>query len=292
MEFQEQYETYKSQIDAALDRYFRPAGIPFDGLLEAMRYSLLAGGKRVRPILTLAFAGAVGGGVEGALPVACAVEMLHTYSLIHDDLPCMDDDDLRRGRPTNHRAFNEWTAVLAGDALQAEAFGAILRSGLPPERKAACAEYLAGVAGVDGICGGQFMDMASEGLELSEEKLFDIVNRKTGALLVTACALGVISAGGTERQEETACRYGAALGLAFQARDDLLDALGTEAVLGKTVGSDQRQGKRTLYDLLGRETCERFIAQMTVLAKDIAKENFADCAFLCDLAEGLAFRTN
>ena len=292
MDFSARYEGYREQVDRALEQYFQPGGFPFDGLLKAMRYSLLAGGKRVRPVLTLAFTEASGGQIQDALPVACAVEMLHTYSLIHDDLPCMDDSDLRRGNPTNHRAFGEWEAVLAGDALQAEAFGAILRSALPAEQCAACSRRLADAAGVDGICGGQFMDMAAETLNLDEAGRLDLIGRKTGALLVAACAMGVAAAGGPEAREEAACRYGACLGLAFQARDDLLDALGSASDLGKPVGADEKSGKRTLYHVLGRDACEALIARTTGLAGRIARENFGDCEFLRDLAESLAKRKN
>jgi len=280
MNFNEQYEIYKSQIDAALDGYLRPDGFPFDGLLESMRYSLLSGGKRVRPILTLAFAQAVAGMVEEAMPAACALEMLHTYSLIHDDLPCMDDDDLRRGKPTNHKVFGECSAVLAGDALQAEAFNTLLGGALPPERALFCARYLAAAAGTDGICGGQYMDMAADGMELDDDFLFDLINRKTGALFVAACAMGVAAAGGTGDQEEAACRYGAVLGIAFQIRDDLLDA------------KEENRGNRTLYKALGKEKCERFIEDMTKLAKDIVSEHFAGFEFLRAIAETLAKREN
>ena len=155
MTYDERYKSYLAIIEPALKKYFGARrGFEFDGLLDAMDYSLTAGGKRIRPVLVLEFARLNGLEPEKALPAACAVEMLHTYSLIHDDLPCMDNDDLRRGKPTNHKVFGESTAVLAGDALQAEAFGAILRSALPVEARARCAEILAGAAGVDGICGG------------------------------------------------------------------------------------------------------------------------------------------
>ena len=180
-------QEYKAKIDAALEEYFRGAlSLPLSGLAEAMRYSLLAGGKRIRPMLVLEFCRICGGDTEAALPVACAIEMLHTYSLIHDDLPCMDDDALRRGRPTNHVVYGECTATLAGDALQAEAFGTILRCGLPADRRARCAEFLADAVGLDGMCGGQYLDMLGENKVLSEEQLTDINSRKTGALLTAA----------------------------------------------------------------------------------------------------------
>lgn len=164
-------EEYRKLIDNRLANCFSGRGFRFDRLLEAMDYSLMAGGKRIRPMLVLEFSRITGGNIEDTLPVACAIEMMHTYSLIHDDLPCMDNDDLRRGRPTNHRVYGECTATLAGDALQAEAFGTILRCSLEAKRRADCAEILAGAAGVDGICGGQFLDMAGEGKILSESEL-------------------------------------------------------------------------------------------------------------------------
>ena len=150
---------YKNLVDAKLSEYFVPAGLSYDGLLESMHYSLTAGGKRIRPMLVLEFCRISGGDTEKALPVACAIEMLHTYSLIHDDLPCMDNDDLRRGKPTNHVVYGECTATLAGDALQAEAFGTIARSSLSAEARANCIEILADAVGSDGMCAGQYLDM-------------------------------------------------------------------------------------------------------------------------------------
>ena len=178
---------YKALINASLETYFQAGHMPQAGLAEAMRYSLLAGGKRIRPQLVLEFCRISGGDPIDALPVACAVEMLHTYSLIHDDLPCMDNDSLRRGRPTNHVVYGECTATLAGDALQAEAFGTILRSSLSAERRVRCAEHLANAVGLDGMCGGQYLDMLGEGKILSPAELDEINSRKTGALLTAAC---------------------------------------------------------------------------------------------------------
>ena len=283
---------YKEKIDAALETYFHVESFPFAGLGEAMRYSLLAGGKRIRPTLVLEFCRISGGDVDAALPVACAAEMLHTYSLIHDDLPCMDNDDLRRGRPTNHKVYGECTATLAGDCLQAEAFGTILRSALPAERKAACAEILAGAAGLDGICGGQYLDMLWEGQILSEEQLSDINNRKTSALLVAACQMGVAAAGGTEAQLEAAGLYAAAIGLAFQIRDDMLDVLSTEEELGKPIGSDAQEQKNTFMALYGEERCAAMVRKLTERAKTVLKGGFADTDFLCALADSMAVRRN
>ena len=284
---------YKKRIDGALEEYFKGAlKLPLAGLAEAMRYSLLAGGKRIRPMLVLEFCRICGGDVEAALPVACAVEMLHTYSLIHDDLPCMDDDALRRGRPTNHVVFGECTATLAGDALQAEAFGTILRSGLPADRRARCAEYLADAVGLDGMCGGQFLDMLGENKVLSEEQLTDINSRKTGALLTAACRIGVAAGGGSEKQLEAACLYGAAIGAAFQIRDDMLDVLGNEQELGKPIGSDVQEEKNTYMALFGAERCAQMIEKLTAQAKNALRGAFDDTGFLCALADSMAVRRN
>ena len=284
---------YREMIDTALAEYFSACDtLPQARLAEAMRYSLLAGGKRIRPMLVLEFCRIAGGDVAAALPVACAIEMLHTYSLIHDDLPCMDNDDLRRGRPTNHVVYGECTAVLAGDALQAEAFGTILRSALPAERKAACAEILASAVGLDGMCGGQYLDMSWEGRQLTEQELTEINSRKTGALLVAACQMGVAAAGGSRLMLDTAGHFGAALGMAFQIRDDMLDVLSTAEELGKPIGSDSQENKNTYMVLMGEEGCRQTVQQLTKFAKNVLGEAFEDTAFLCAMADSLADRKN
>ena len=283
---------YKSLIDEKLAEYFMPAGLPYDGLLESMRYSLTAGGKRIRPILVLEFCRISGGDVQKALPVACAVEMLHTYSLIHDDLPCMDNDDLRRGKPTNHVVYGECTAVLAGDALQAEAFGTILRSELPAEVRANCAEILADAVGSDGMCAGQFLDMKGENMVLSEDELNEINSRKTGALLIAACRMGVAAAGGSDEQLEAAALFGAAIGAAFQIRDDILDVISTDEALGKPVGSDAKENKNTYMALYGQERCMQMIRRLTESAKSLLGGAFTDTDFLCGLADSMVTRDN
>ena len=284
-------EEYRLKIDEALAGYFNVReGALNAGLAEAMRYSLLAGGKRIRPLLVLEFCRIAGGDIEKALPVACAVEMLHTYSLIHDDLPCMDNDELRRGKPTNHMVYGECTATLAGDALQAEAFGTILRCDLPPAVKANCAEILAGAVGLDGMCGGQFLDMSWEGRALTEQELSEINIRKTGALLVAACQMGVAAAGGSELMLAAAGHYGSAIGMAFQIRDDMLDVLSTAEELGKPIGSDLEENKNTYMVLMGREGCEKTIAKLTDFAKNVLDEAFEDTAFLKELADALSTR--
>ena len=286
-------EEYKERIDAALAESFLNAlDMPLAGLADSMRYSLLAGGKRIRPILVLEFCRICGGSVDEAMPIACAIEMLHTYSLIHDDLPCMDNDALRRGRPTNHIVYGECTATLAGDALQAEAFGTILRASLSAERRANCAACLADAVGLDGMCGGQYLDMLGEGKQLTEEQLDNINSRKTGALLIAACRMGVAAAGGSEKQMEAAAMYGAAIGAAFQIRDDMLDVISTEAELGKPIGSDAQEKKNTYMALYGEERCAAMVNKLTRQAKDVLRGAFADTAFLDELAESMAVRKN
>lgn len=285
-------EDYKKTIESELNKYFAPSGLPYDGLLESMRYSLTAGGKRIRPMLVLEFCRISGGDINKALPVACAIEMLHTYSLIHDDLPCMDNDELRRGKPTNHVVYGECTAVLAGDALQAEAFGTIARSDLSAEARSSCVEILAAAAGSDGMCAGQFLDMIGENKQLTEAELDEINSRKTGALLIAACKMGVAAAGGDEKLLEAAAMYGACVGAAFQIRDDVLDVVSTSEQLGKPVGSDAQEHKNTYMALLGEDKCMQMVQKLTQGAKNALNGAFCDTGFLCDLADSLVTRTN
>ncbi|MEG0875889.1 MAG: polyprenyl synthetase family protein [Oscillospiraceae bacterium] len=288
-----QLENYKAMIEKTLTARF--AGFESFSqhrLLEAMNYSLTAGGKRIRPILVLAFCAACGENPEKALPVACALEMLHTYSLIHDDLPCMDNDDLRRGKPTNHKVFGECTATLAGDALQAEAFSTILHCDLPAEMRLDCAAALASAAGVDGICGGQQLDMEGETRKLSELELIFMQNGKTGSLFVCACKMGAIVGGASEKQIDAACMFGASLGSAFQIRDDMLDVTASESQLGKTVGSDKREGKTTFMSVFGEEKCGKMVEKMSEIAKSAVNEAFADAEQLCAIADMLISRSN
>lgn len=284
---------YKERIDAALavslDELKKE---PQHELGEAMAYSLLAGGKRIRPMLVLEFCRVSGGEWEKALPIACGIEMLHTYSLIHDDLPCMDNDELRRGRPTNHVVYGECTATLAGDALQAEAFRSVLSAALPADRLARCAAILAEAAGALGMCGGQYLDMEGEGRILSVQELTDINSRKTGALLAAACKMGVAAAGGSPAQLLAAEHYGAAVGAAFQIRDDMLDVLSTAEELGKPIGSDQAEQKNTYMVLLGEEGCREAVEHLSEEAAEVLSGVFEDCAFLSDLARSLAVRQN
>ena len=279
----------QNEINAALDGFFWE-DCPQKVLLDAMRYSLLAGGKRIRPVLLLKFCEAAGGERSAALPAACGIEMLHTYSLIHDDLPCMDNDDLRRGKPTCHKVFGETNAVLAGDALQSAAYGAVLSSPVAPERTAAMAKTLAFAAAEQGMCGGQYLDTSKEGLPVTEDELYEIHRRKTGALLRAACVMGIQCAGGTAEQVSAAEDFAMNLGLAFQIRDDVLDTVSTVDELGKPIGSDAAEKKTTFVSLLGVEECSRLVHEHTEKAKSAIAGLFSDTDFLCWLADVLADR--
>jgi len=244
-------------VDASLARYVDfDDGCP-DRLREAIRHSLLGPGKRLRPMLVLLAAEACGGDRLSAMPAACAVEMVHAYSLIHDDLPAMDDDDLRRGRPSCHAAFGEANAILAGDALLALAFEALAGGVKPPQTAAACCVDLAAAAGATALVGGQADDLMAERSGGGIDQLESIHRRKTGAMITVSLRLGAMAAGGNERQTAALEEYGEKLGLAFQIVDDLLDARGDEAVLGKRTGKDAQRGKLTFPGLLGVEESSR-----------------------------------
>lgn len=287
MEFQERYGLYREMAEEYLRGLFT-VGQPYGRLQEAMGYSLLAGGKRVRPVLALAVCETLGGEPETALPLGCALELVHTYSLIHDDLPCMDNDDLRRGRPTCHKVYGETMAVLAGDALQAEAFRLIAAApGLSGEQRAEAVFALASACGGDGMVAGQVLDV--NGLTGGETELRQLCALKTGALLRAAAALGSIAAGASPENRQGAEDYAAHIGLAFQVRDDMLDVIADQAEFGKPVGSDREEGKRTFVDLLGLDGCGALVAEETRLAKS-AVSKFKNNEFLLDLADSLSER--
>ena len=225
-QFETQLKQDQSAVEAALHAQFQDSARYAD-LTEAMEYSLLAGGKRIRPVLTLECCRLCGGDPEAALNFACGVEMIHTYSLIHDDLPAMDDDDLRRGRPTNHKVYGEATAILAGDGLLTAAFQALAGAKLPAERVVEAVACLAKEAGPEGMVGGQALDMAGEGRALTRKELELLQSLKTGALISAAAELGCIAAGGTAEQRAAVRTYAQCLGRAFQIQDDILDVTGT-----------------------------------------------------------------
>ena len=286
-------EEYREKIEAALSGCFSfDEKLPQKGLAEAMRYSLLAGGKRIRPMLVLEFCRIAGGDVEKAMGAALGIEMLHTYSLIHDDLPCMDNDALRRGKPTNHIVFGESTATLAGDALQSQAFSAIMHSELSDKAKVKCAAILADAAGYRGMCQGQYLDIEAEGRRLTAAELDEVNAHKTGALLSAACMIGVAAAEGSEAQLKTARIFGRKLGLAFQIRDDVLDVISSSDVLGKPVGSDAKEEKNTYMELFGHEECDRRVRELTAEAVAALESGFDDVQLLRDLALSLEKRMN
>ncbi len=282
-------QQYKDRLDAFLRQWFaRHCDEPQKKLYEAMQYSLMAGGKRLRPILAFEFCRICDADWENATPFAAAVEMIHTYSLIHDDLPCMDNDDFRRGRPTNHRVFGEATAVLAGDALLTDAFAVAAMARLNDPQNLAYAVFrLAECVGSAGMVGGQALDVTSEERTLTEHEVLDIQSRKTGALLRAACVLGVIAGGGTQEQLCAAERFADELGLAFQIRDDMLDVIGTSEEMGKTVGTDAT--KNTFVRLYGLDTCEALVRQHTDEAVR-SLSAFPDSGQLAELARSLTNR--
>lgn len=261
----------------------------YGDLREAMEYSLLSGGKRIRPILTLESCVLCGGEIEKALPFAAGVEMIHTYSLIHDDLPAMDNDDLRRGRPTSHVAYGEATAILAGDGLLTAAFEQLTTAQLSAQQVVDAVECLSRSAGPAGMVGGQVLDMAGEGRALTRPELEQLQSLKTGALISAAAELGCIAAGGTEEQRKKLRQYALAIGLAFQIRDDMLDVTSTDQELGKPVGSDKDNEKTTFVTLLGLEGCSALVEQLTQRAVD-SLAGFEYPAFHIRLAELLAQR--
>ena len=281
---------YRKYVESFLEKWYsRFENEPQKPLFEAMQYSLLAGGKRLRPIFAFEFCRLCGAPWENAGPFAAAIEMIHTYSLIHDDLPCMDNDDFRRGRPTNHKVFGEGMAVLAGDALLTDAFCVASTAKLQGTAMADAIAVLAECAGSLGMVGGQVLDIMSEERTLSEQEVLDIQSRKTGALVNAACVLGVLAAGGSEEQVAAAGRFAGLLGLAFQIRDDMLDVIGTQEEMGKGVGTDEN--KNTFVRLYGLEKCEELVNRYTNEAI-AALSVFEDTQYIVALAKSLTQRRN
>jgi len=254
----ESWQTLRSRVDSRMEEYLSLGADCPDDLLESMKYSLLGGGKRLRPLLVMLACDACGGNLEIALPAACAVEMVHTYSLIHDDLPAMDDDALRRGRPTAHVKFGESTAILAGDALLTLAFEVLVREVSPADVAAACCADLASGAGAVGMVAGQVADLqAQDSGEATLEELEAIHRRKTGRLMCAAVTMGARIAGADSDTLQSLTHYGKCVGLAFQIADDLLDVNGEEIRMGKGVRKDADLGKLTYPALLGKKESRR-----------------------------------
>lgn len=276
MDIKQYIEEKKSLVEEALDRYLpRESEMPAT-LHKSMRYSMMAGGKRLRPILCIASCEAVSGQIKNALPTACALEMIHTYSLIHDDLPAMDNDDFRRGRPTNHKVFGEAVAILAGDALLTKAFRIMtdlnLRKAVRPDTILDVISDISRAAGSFGMVGGQVVDMESEGKEIDLATLEYLHTRKTGALILASIIGGARIGGGTDEQIAALTRYGECLGLAFQIADDILDIEGNQDEIGKDVGSDLEKGKATYPSIIGMRASKERASELIDMAIKSLKE--------------------
>ena len=285
MEYERQYEQYRLAVEEYLNGLFTGSAA-YGRLYEAMRYSVLAGGKRIRPVLTLEFARLGGADWRTALPYACALELVHNYSLIHDDLPCMDDDDLRRGKPTNHKVYGETLAILAGDALQPEAFRLILEAPmLPADTKLEALRVLVKACGADGMVGGQVLDTVYN--VDTAEGLTQLNRLKTGVMISGAAELGCVAAKMNQGMRSQALAYADALGRGFQIRDDMLDVLGDADKLGKATHMDEH--KNTFVRLYGIGACAKMIESETKTAIE-ALGCFENSEFLVEMARQLALR--
>ena len=296
--FEERQAEYVSMVNRALERYLPEDNGPYGVVRQAMRYSAGAGGKRIRPLLTLECARLFGGRPEEALPLACAVEMVHTYSLIHDDLPCMDNDDMRRGKPSCHKQFGEANALLAGDGLLTLAFELIGSApelaGTSPLAALKACRILAKCAGVDGMVGGQVMDLINEENPVEEDTLLETYRLKTSALLEAACCMGACAAGADESAVKAAGSYARKLGVAFQIVDDILDVTGDEKTLGKPVGSDAESGKTTFVTLRSlaeaKAKAEQLTGEALAAVGNLTAENPENGDFLRELTRRLLIR--
>ncbi len=282
--YAEQYDFYRELIENSFQTFLPEEKNHI--LVESMRYSLLAGGKRIRPVLTIAWNELCGGALSAALPSAAALEMIHTYSLIHDDLPCMDNDTLRRGRPTNHVVYGEYVALLAGNGLSVKAMETVLnfgpQYGLSSEAVLASLQTLCKASGLSGILTGQVLDMKNSDTSVTREYLENVNDLKTASMLSAACVLGCIAAGADAETVALADRYGRAVGQAFQIRDDILDVTSTSEVLGKTPGKDSNENKTTFVDLLGMDGAQAEVRRLTDHALEILNQ-FQSPSFLREL---------
>lgn len=284
---------YIELIDASLDKYLEVRENPQKIIYEAMRYSVFAGGKRLRPALMLSVCEMCGGDINEVIPFACAMEMIHTYSLIHDDLPAMDNDDLRRGMPTNHIKFGEATAILAGDALLTKAFE--IASGYSGEntvRAMKAVNMLAASAGTDGMIGGQIVDMESENRDITLDELRYLHLNKTGAIIRSSCVIGALMAGVSDELVKAADTFAQNLGIAFQIQDDILDVVGNEEQLGKPIGSDEEEGKNTYVKLAGLEKSRELAREYSEKAKNALAPFGEKAHFLLELTDNLMKRSS
>ena len=291
MDFLESLEAKIVDVNKSLRKYLEEKDNPQATIYKAMDYSLQAGGKRLRPVLMLACAELMGAEAEKVMPFACSLEMIHTYSLIHDDLPCMDDDDLRRGKPTNHKVYGEAIAVLAGDGLLNLAYETILKySQVTPNMTLAAMAIIAESAGVEGMIGGQVIDLESEGKIVDSITLMTMHLQKTAALIMAAAKVGALLGGGGRDDLIAMEEFARYLGIAFQIKDDILDVSGSEEALGKSIGSDSDNNKSTFVSIYGMEQSERMLADYTQKAIEVLSRYGAKAEFLINLSNFLLDR--
>lgn len=284
------FKDYQAKIESRLDIILSENGQLYDEIIRACRYAVMDGGKRIRPILLLEFYKLCGGNDDCAYSFACALEMIHSYSLVHDDMPCMDNDDMRRGKPSCHKQFGESTALLCGDALLTEAFSVAAKTmGIPTERVIKAMSHLAASSGTAGMIGGQVIDMELNH-NSDDSVLFEMYRLKTGALLKTACAIGAILAGADEQDVANAEAFGEKLGIAFQIIDDILDFQGDAKTLGKPVGSDEKNSKDTIVVRLGAEYCRELAKKYTDDAYESLNNFEGDTSVLKEIAAYLLER--
>ena len=287
----EQLTSFSNSFEEFLNKTLATESNDYIEHYNAMRYSLLSGGKRLRPFILKSFYEVAGGNDDSFLNFAAALEMIHTYSLIHDDLPSMDNDDFRRGKPSCHKAFNEATALLAGDALLTKAFEVAAKTeNISPDLIVEGIKELALLSGAEGMIGGQIVDLAIENQSAPIETVLQMYMKKTGALLVAAAKIGTILAGGNEKMKSAAEEYAINLGIAFQIQDDILDVIGDAKLLGKPIGSDAKNEKSTYVSLKGLEQAKQDVIYYTNNAKDALKAFNSDIKILVDLADYLIDR--
>ncbi len=289
-DFKKELNRYTTFIENHLPEYLPKKSPLYHQVVDAMEYSLMAGGKRIRAVLVLHFAELFGLSSEVVMPLAAAIEMIHAYSLIHDDLPCMDNDNMRRGKPSCHIAFGEDTALLAGDGLLTLAFETAVKTQIPTNRLVAVVKELSDKAGVNGMIGGQVIDLACEEKQVDLDTLTTMNLMKTGALIRVSARIGCIAAGAKNEYVEAADNYARNIGLAFQIIDDILDVTSTAEVLGKPIGSDAENHKTTYVSLLGLENAKMKAMHYVKLAHEAASQLQSDDQFLISLADYLMER--
>lgn len=293
MDFYKELEEKIIEVNKSLEKFIEEKEAPQSTIYKAMNYSINAGGKRIRPVIMLSCAELIGGNYDGVMPFACALEMIHTYSLIHDDLPCMDNDDLRRGKPTNHKVFGEAMAVLSGDALLNKAFETILKnSQVSPNMTIAAMSEIATASGTEGMIGGQVIDIESEDKQIDAVTLMTLHLNKTGALIMAAAKVGALLAGGGREDLLLMEEFSRYLGIAFQIKDDILDVEGSVDALGKKTGADEENKKSTFVSIYGLEQSKKILCDYTEKAIEILSSYGERAEFLIGLCNFLLSREN